>query len=144
MKPDMGPRVTAADGIMTRGNARLPRGRASKGGGCAKDTIQRFRAAGSAGAMLLILGLSAWGQGIVGDTGGDPGARTAGTPGALEGLAEGAPAAPEGAKKAVGWAVGLKSGGNATILHTTDGGQTWERQGTPGKVGDSGNWRELG
>lgn len=32
-------------------------------------------------------------------------------------------------KKAVGWAVGGVSGGYGTILHTTDGGQTWVRQG---------------
>jgi len=31
--------------------------------------------------------------------------------------------------------VGLNFGGYATILHTTDGGQTWERQGTPGEIG---------
>ncbi len=32
-------------------------------------------------------------------------------------------------KEAVGWAVGAVSGGYGTILHTTDGGQTWIRQG---------------
>jgi photosystem II stability/assembly factor-like uncharacterized protein len=43
--------------------------------------------------------------------------------------------APEGAKAAIGWAVGLRSDGYATILHTTDGGQIWERQGAPEEVG---------
>lgn len=43
--------------------------------------------------------------------------------------------AQEGAKAAIGWAVGLRSGGYGTILHTIDGGQTWERQGTPEEVG---------
>jgi photosystem II stability/assembly factor-like uncharacterized protein len=47
-----------------------------------------------------------------------------------------APTEPEGAKKSVGWAVGMNAGGFGTILHTTDGGQTWKRQGTPEEVGD--------
>ncbi|SPJ14588.1 putative Glycosyl hydrolase, BNR repeat-containing protein [Syntrophobacter sp. SbD2] len=34
------------------------------------------------------------------------------------------------AQKAIGWAVGDPVDGYGTILHTTDGGQKWERQGT--------------
>ena len=34
------------------------------------------------------------------------------------------------AQKAIGWAVGGSVDGYGTILHTTDGGQNWERQGT--------------
>ena len=36
----------------------------------------------------------------------------------------------------VGWAVGDPVDGYGTILHTTDGGETWERQGTPGEIPD--------
>ncbi len=46
-----------------------------------------------------------------------------------EGARNEAATTPEGARTAIGWAVGTDSGGWATILHTTDGGQTWERQG---------------
>ena len=38
------------------------------------------------------------------------------------------------AKKAIGWAVGDPVGGYGTILHTTDGGESWERQGSPGEI----------
>ena len=34
------------------------------------------------------------------------------------------------AQKAIGWAVGGPADGYGMILHTTDGGQHWERQGT--------------
>ncbi len=37
----------------------------------------------------------------------------------------------------VGWAVGDSSGGYGTILHTTDGGVTWVRQGSPADVPDT-------
>jgi len=136
MKADMRPRVTSADGIQAPVTARLSGERAPKGDRRAKDTIHWLRGAGTAGAMLLLLGLSVRGQGIVSDPGGDLGAQTDGTPGALECVVEDASAAPEGAKKAIGWAVGSTSGGYGTILHTTDGGQTWERQGTPEEVGN--------
>ena len=122
-----------ADEIPTPGTARLPGGRASKGGRCAKYTIRRFRAVGMAGAMLLLLGLSAWGQGIVGDTGGDLGAQTAGTRRVWEAVVEDAPAAQEGAKKAIGWTVGLNSGDCATILHTTTAARTGSGRGRPGR-----------
>ncbi len=64
MKPDMGPWVTSSDGGATSGNADLSRGRASKSDRRAKDTIRWFRAAGTVGAMLLFLGLPAWGQAV--------------------------------------------------------------------------------
>jgi photosystem II stability/assembly factor-like uncharacterized protein len=37
---------------------------------------------------------------------------------------------------AIGWAVGDSADGYGTIIHTTDSGQTWERQGQPGQVPD--------
>jgi photosystem II stability/assembly factor-like uncharacterized protein len=42
---------------------------------------------------------------------------------------EGTPKVATAATKAVGWAVGVVSDGHGTILNTTDGGQTWVRQG---------------
>jgi len=136
MKADMGPPVTSADEIQTPWTAHLALGRASKGGRCAKNTIRWFRCVGTAGAMLLLLGLSAWGQGVVSDLACGLSAEAVGTPGALESVVADALAARDGAKKAIGWAVGLNSGGYGTILHTTDGGQNWERQGTPEEVGN--------
>jgi len=38
----------------------------------------------------------------------------------------------------IGWAVGGSSGGYGTILHTTDGGATWVRQGSAAVVPDTG------
>jgi len=43
-----------------------------------------------------------------------------------------------GAQKAVGWAVGGPADGYGVILHTTDGGQNWERQGTSVDIPDAG------
>jgi photosystem II stability/assembly factor-like uncharacterized protein len=37
----------------------------------------------------------------------------------------------------VGWAVGDSADGYGTILHTIDGGATWQRQGQPGEVPDA-------
>lgn len=125
MKVDMGPWVTLAGGIPAHGNANLARGRASTGRRRAKDTIRWVRGVGMAGAvlLLLLLGISAWAQ-------------AAEAPRTVESVAEAAAAATEGAKKAIGWAVGMNAGGFGTILHTTDGGQTWERQGTLDEVGN--------
>ena len=55
-------------------------------------------------------------------------------PRAVESVTEDASAAPEGAKKAIGWAVGGPVDGYGTILHTVDGGQSWVRQGTPDEI----------
>lgn len=38
---------------------------------------------------------------------------------------------------ATGWAVGGSADGYCTILHTTDGGDTWHRQGGPGELPDA-------
>lgn len=38
------------------------------------------------------------------------------------------------ARKAIGWAVGMPADGYGTILHTKNGGQDWERQGTPEEI----------
>jgi hypothetical protein len=137
MKADMGPWATPAEGTAKRESADLSQGRAPKGSRHATDMIRWVRAAGTACAVLLLSGLSAWGQGVAGDPGCRPWAQKAGTPAALESVAEDTSASPEGAKKAIGWAVGLKSGGYGTVLHTTDGGQTWVRQGTPEEMGES-------
>ena len=129
MEADVGRWAKPADGIPTRWTGRLGRERASKGDRHAKDSSRWFRAAGTASAMLMFLGLSAWGQ-VAAGPGCAPSDLSAETPRALECVPDEASAAPEGAKKAIGWAVGLDSGGFGTILHTTDGGGRWERQGT--------------
>ena len=67
MKADMRPWVTPAGGIPTCGTEDLARGCAPKGDRRAKDTIHWLRCAWAAGAMLLLLGLSPWGQGAVSD-----------------------------------------------------------------------------
>jgi photosystem II stability/assembly factor-like uncharacterized protein len=47
------------------------------------------------------------------------------------------PRAKGHAQKAIGWAVGIPVDGYGTILHTTDGGQNWERQGTSADIPDA-------
>jgi photosystem II stability/assembly factor-like uncharacterized protein len=134
MKADMGPRGTSADGIQMPGTTRLQEGCVHKRARRAKDLSRWSLAAGAACVTLLLLGLSARGLGLASDTDPASWAQTAGMSRTLEHLTEDAPTAPEGAKKAVGWAVGVESGGHSTILHTTDGGQIWERQGASEEV----------
>ena len=57
-----------------------------------------------------------------------------GLAGAYDGVANGQDLPP-----AVGWVAGSPVGdGYGVIIHTTDGGQTWVRQGEPGEVPDVG------
>ena len=90
---------------------------------------------GKAGVLFLILGVPCWSVAAPADSGGGSPSRATLSLGDAEPPPMNEPAAPEGAKTAVGWAVGLDHGGYATVLHTTDGGQTWERQGTPEEMG---------
>ena len=98
--------------------------------------LQLTRIAGTVGALLLVLGMSPWGPAAASNPGPGQSAQAVASPRDVDNSLVDAPSAPEGAKKAIGWAVGLNSGGYGTILHTTDGGQTWERQGTPEEVGN--------
>lgn len=135
MNADMGPRAMPSDEILAHGNADQARGRVSTGDRRAKDPLHGLCGVGTACVLLLLLCLPSWGHGVVSSPEPGPWVQATGTPPALESVTENASGEPEGAKKAVGWAVGNNSGGYGTILHTTDGGQTWERQGTPEEVG---------
>ena len=84
--------------------------------------------------LTLVLLVASAGAAVAYEGERDPRTPPSGTPQGAE-RQEKEQMAPEGAKTAIGWAVGNNSGGYGTILHTTDGGQTWERQGTPGEVG---------
>ena len=98
--------------------------------------LQLVRGAGTAGVLLLVLGMSPWGQAVAHNPACGPSAQAVVSRWDVDDSLEDAPPSQEGAKTAIGWAVGLKSGGYGTILHTTDGGQTWVRQGTPDEMGD--------
>jgi photosystem II stability/assembly factor-like uncharacterized protein len=43
---------------------------------------------------------------------------------------------PDAAEHYVGWVVGYNDSGFGTIFHSTDGGATWERQGSPAEIPD--------
>lgn len=95
-----------------------------------------MRELAAGGALILVLGVSSWNQTAARDPGPAPPVRADASPRGEGAFPDEATAAPEGAKTSVGWAVGLDHGGYATILHTTDGGQTWVRQGSPGGLAD--------
>lgn len=108
--------------------------------------FRSIRLAGGACVVVLILGVPLWGMAASGETG-------CGSPSGASDRLAGAELPPteesaslEGAKTAVGWAVGLDFGGYATILHTTDGlllhtrdgGQSWEAEGDPADLAGNG------
>lgn len=96
-----------------------------------KESLKRW---GTSTAILLILCAYPLVHAASLESGGIPQAQIADDTQGLEADAE---MSPEGVKKAIGWAVGMNSGGYGTILRTTDGGQTWERQGAPDELGNS-------
>jgi photosystem II stability/assembly factor-like uncharacterized protein len=131
MSTDIGRWGWSADANPVQKTIHLPRDLSLKSGHREPSRLHGLRGAWAVGALVLVLGLFPWGRAV------------AQAPGAAEGmthdqsLTDAAPSAPEGARKAIGWAVGMSSSEFGTILHTTDGGQTWERQGTPEELGDS-------
>ncbi|MEW6554174.1 MAG: YCF48-related protein [Actinomycetota bacterium] len=59
------------------------------------------------------------------------------TPTATQAQAAQAQAGPQAAEHYVGWVVGQSDSGYAAIFRSTDGGATWERQGSPATIPDA-------
>lgn len=136
MNTDAGRLGTLADRTPWLGSGHLAAGGAPKDPHNGREGPYRLRRAGAGGALLLILCILPWSPAVARDRERGQSAQAAVAPPGLEGPGQDDSATPEGAKSAIGWAVGLNSAGYGTVLHTTNGGQTWERQGTPEEIPD--------